>query len=1322
MHCQEHPRDTALSRRPAGRLVSLVGRAWRLAPVLLLLGTVAAVTAVQAQTPVVVPDQIPVDGDLRLVDGTVPSEGRVELYHVDSHGEGRWGTVCDDYWLSRNANVVCRQLGYERAQSAHGGGHFGVGSGPIWLDDVRCQGSEDHLLDCRRYRSPAIGEHNCNHYEDAGVTCDATSNPRIAIRSRTLQVTEEDTVGAAYTVVLRTPPNGRVVVEVSVPDGSELAASPSSLTFTTDDWKQGRSVTVTAGSDADAFDDTGVLTHTAVGGGYDAAAAVEVRVEVRDNDIVPLTAEFGDLPQNHNGWAPFKFRLDFNQAIETSFATIRDAALQVSGGGVKSVKRVDPSSNRSWEVFVEPKTWGELTITLLAIRRCTDPRALCTANGDPLSAAVEQSVAGPPLTTEPRYRPGDLRLVNGSVPWQGRVEMFYASEDVEGEWGTVCDNSWDIQDAHAACRQLGYPRALEAHGEARFGAGSGPIWLGGLRCGMSDSRLLDCRRWDSLPVDRYCRHSEDAGVTCDTAGVEKISVTPGVLRVVEGDPAGAAYDIALLAQPSSPVTVTIEGTAGTDVTATPLSLTFTTENWYQPQSVTVTAAGDADAATDTASLSHRASGDYEGMLAAFVAVTVQDDDVAPTTARFLDVPETHDGSSPFSFELRFSQDLSISYRTVRDSVLEVTGGRVTRARRIERPRNRRWRITIEPHTAGDVTVVLPGDRECGETGAVCTENGENLAPRIVKTIAGPSSTRALTVMDARAREGADATVDFAVTLSPPPVRMVTVDWVTVDGTARAGEDYTGATGTLSFASGETQKTVSVTVLDDATDEGEETFTLRLSNPSGAVFGDNQATGTITNDDPMPKAWLARFGSIVAGQAVDAIGDRMKGGGGSRAVVGGVPLKRTDGLAEATIPVEERIGLQLTNSARHGDGLRPMTERELLRRSSFRLETGGGHMPTWTAWGEVKTGRFEADRKDVGMDGEVTSGFLGIDASRGRWLAGLAIGLSAGEGSFELVRESRTLDAGKVKSRLASLYPYLRYGIAEHTGVWGMLGAGSGRLTLIERADENRETDVVIRTDLAMRMGALGVQGRLLSPAAAGGLALGFRSDVFWARVDADVVRGSAGNLAGSQADVSRLRLIIEASRELVVGDGTLTPSLELGARRDGGDAATGTGLEVGGGLRYAGAGVTVQGSVRALVAHAESGYEEWGASGAVRIDPGASGRGWSLAVAPSWGAASSETARLWSRAETRAFLRDRGFEAGRRLDAELGYGMGLGPARGVLTPFAGLSLGDGGRIWRAGARWRIEPGARLTLEGSREQGAADETPVDALMLHGSLRF
>ena len=98
----------------------------------------------------------------------------------------------------------------------------------------------------------------------------------------------------------------------------------------------------------------------------------------------------------------------------------------------------------------------------------------------------------------------------------------------------------------------------------------------------------------------------------------------------------------------------------------------------------------------------------------------------------------------------------------------------------------------------------------------------------------------LSVADAKAHEGTDASMDFAVTLDAAMDEAVTVDYATADGSATAGEDYTATSGTLTFAAGERRKTVSVAILDDAIDEGKETFKLRLSNAEGAVIEDGEA--------------------------------------------------------------------------------------------------------------------------------------------------------------------------------------------------------------------------------------------------------------------------------------------------------------------------------------------------------------------------------------------------------------------------------------------------------------------------------------------------
>ena len=117
---------------------------------------------------------------------------------------------------------------------------------------------------------------------------------------------------------------------------------------------------------------------------------------------------------------------------------------------------------------------------------------------------------------------------------------------------------------------------------------------------------------------------------------------------------------------------------------------------------------------------------------------------------------------------------------------------------------------------------------------------------------------------------------------------VTVDYATQDGTATAGEDYESVSGTLSFAAGETEHTVQVPTLDDALDEGSETLTLRLSGAVNATLNDSEGLGTITNDDDLPAAWIARYGRTVARHVMDAVDARLHGGaGGSHLTVGGI---------------------------------------------------------------------------------------------------------------------------------------------------------------------------------------------------------------------------------------------------------------------------------------------------------------------------------------------------------------------------------------------------------------------------------------------------
>ena len=249
-------------------------------------------------------------------------------------------------------------------------------------------------------------------------------------------------------------------------------------------------------------------------------------------------------------------------------------------------------------------------------------------------------------------------------------------------------------------------------------------------------------------------------------------------------------------------------------------------------------------------------------------------------------------------------------------------------------------------------------------------------------------------------------------LSREPSGTVTVEYSTSDGTAQAGSDYTAASGTLNFAPGETRKTVEVAVLDDSHDEGSETLTLVLSNPSGAYLADGEATGTIENSDLMPQAWLSRFGRTVAEQVLEAVEERIRAApqagvqvtvAGQR--IGAAQAPETEALEEAEAQARlEDFSTWLRGEAEAQEsrtGSRAVAPRELLTGSSFALTTGadgiGGGLVS--LWGRGAVSRFDGREGDLTLSGEVTGALLGADWTRERWTTGLMLSHARGEGSY-----------------------------------------------------------------------------------------------------------------------------------------------------------------------------------------------------------------------------------------------------------------------------------------------------------------------------------
>ena len=811
----------------------------------------------------------------------------------------------------------------------------------------------------------------------------------------------------------------------------------------------------------------------------------------------------------------------------------------------------------------------------------------------------------------------------------------------------------------------------------------------------------------------------------------------------EGDDSAIAFAVSLDRAATDTVTVdyaTSNGsaTAGEDYTATSGTLSFAAGETGKTVLVSIgdDIVNEGDE-TFTVTLSN-ASGAVLGTASA--TGTIENRHVVPLTASFEQVPAEHDGTT-FVFHVRFSEDPAVSYLVLREESFDVTGGKVDKARRKD-GRDDLREIHVEPSGNGDVTVSLPPTTDCDAHGAICTAADRPLSNANAATV---RAMAALSVADAETTEGAGATLEFAVTLSRAASAAVTVGYATADGTAVAGTDYTSASGTLTFDPGETSRTVSVTVLDDTVDDDGETLTLTLSNPSGARLDDAEATGTINNADPVPLAWLVRFGRTVATHVTDAVGERLRGSSGqdSHLTVGGYRLPLGQRAAAADTPAAEPdepatdargsallqgvarllgLGPGATPAGRGGTGtdpwldapaadprlgrsqtVQPLRLREMLVGSSFRLTLGAtddapARTPRLTAWGRVAATRFDGRDGTLSLDGDVLTGTVGVDSEWDRLLAGLAVAHSRGDGSFTMPGTAER-GRGDLENTLTSLHPYLRYAVNDRLAVWGLLGYGWGQLELEMDTGETKETD----TNLVM--GAFGGRGILLPAAETGGFELATRTDAMLTRTTSDAVT----SMESVEADAHRLRLVLEGSRGVTWAEGrSLTPTVEVGLRHDWGDAETGFGVELGGRMQYAdpALGLTVEGAVRALLAHEDADYEEWGASGTLRLAPGADGQGLALTLSPTWGAASSGVDGLWSRQTTAGLApQDRQRRQG-QVNLQVGYGIWLPALGGTLTPGAGLQLTNNGQSQsRASLVFdglRTQAGAlRLALEGGR---------------------
>ena len=568
---------------------------------------------------------------------------------------------------------------------------------------------------------------------------------------------------------------------------------------------------------------------------------------------------------------------------------------------------------------------------------------------------------------------------------------------------------------------------------------------------------------------------------------------------------------------------------------------------------------------------------------------------------------------------------------------------------------------------------------------------------------------AVSVDDDRVEEGPGAMLEFPVTLDRALGTTVTVDWRTLDGSARAGEDYEAGSGTLTFHPGETAKTVDVRVLDDSYDEGPEFLLLVLSNPSGADM-DGEGTvamGIIENTDPMPQAWLGRFGRTVAEHVLEAVEDRV-GSAPRPGVEATVAGRRIFGGGASDAEADAQAGLEAlvrslrdeTDRERAGRVVsEAVTPREVLAHSSFAMAAGGDGAGGGIAslWGRGAQSHFEGRDGELSLSGEVVSAMAGADWTHGfgagSWTAGLILSHSSGEGDYR-----GASDSGSVSSTLTGLFPWSRYALNERLTVWGVAGYGKGELTLTPVGQSP------IRTGLDLAMVSSGLRGVLVQAPETGGLELALKTDGLLVRTNS----AEAPGLAATTGDATRFRLGVEGSRSFRFEDGSaLRPSAELGVRHDGGDAESGFGLDLGAGLAWShpASGVSAELRGRGLLSHESRGFRIRGIAGSFAWDPDpASERGPSLALKQTVGdAAAGGRDALFGRPTLAGIgTNDSGSALqNRRLELKMGYGFTALGGRFTSTPEIGVGLSDG-RDFRLGWRLSRMPGDGSFLEFSAE--------------------
>ena len=1017
------------------------------------------------------------------------------------------------------------------------------------------------------------------------------TTPTLVLSKNTLSVAEGGT--GNYTVKLATEPTGTVTVSIAS-NNSDVTVSPASLTFHASGagkpWNTAQTVTVSAGQDGDAANESAALTHTAAGGGYGSVTG-SVTVTVNDDDSPPpaqpaasfasassSTAEDAgthSVTVNLSTGAPADgLTLGYSVSGTATAGNGNDFTIQNSG----TVTIAAGAASATIPVAINDDSTNEndetVTLTLTGGTGYTlgNPKAHTLTITDNDETASPLSSPSQPVIT----------ISGGNAVTEGTAASFTLTASPAPS--ADLDVSVDVTQSGS----------FVANGDR-----------GTKTVTIPSGQTL---KTFTVPTQGDSTDEPDGSVTSTLATGTGYSVgsTSSASVAVNDDDATPSSS---LSSPSQPVITISGGNAVTEGTAASFTLT-------------------ASPVPGTSLVVNLNVSEETGGGQDYVAASDEGGKTVTISANA--------GTATFTVG------------TIADSTDEPNG-----------------RVMVAVNSGTGYSV--------GSTSSASVAvNDDDATPSSSTSSFGDD--RSLSIDDAAAMEK-DGVISFTVRLSAATVgnSQATVRVATRDVTAVSGLDYRSVDTRLVFRAGETTKVVTVGLINDAHNEGAETFEVVLSNPSNAIIGDGVATGTINNADYVPRSELAHFGRSVANQVLEGVIGRIRSprapGVSARIAGNAVPSGRAPGpncTVCNTLSTDKRV--------------EKFDREEVLTNSSFVLngQDAPGRSPAF--WGRGTRSDFTDRPGGLSLDGGVTSFMLGTDLgwNDGR-LLGLALIRSSGEIDHMEWAGGGDRNTGRTELTLTALVPYAGWKINERVDAWGALGHGSGEMHLGLNAGERAEE---ISAGFDWTMAAGGLRGAL-----AGfddGPRLTAVLDGWRVKTSSKETEG----LAATRSSMTRLRAGLEAGWEMQLEDGAvLAPRLETNLIRESGDTGSSFGLELVGGLSWTdpGLGLAIDMSARRLRSDESSGRKDHGYSMALVYDPDPdSGRGLSLSMRQETGNPGSTMDDFLT-----SSLPGGADEGGTHWTTELAYGLPAVGGSFTGSPHAGIEETDDYRDYKLG--WRLTP-------------------------------